>query len=184
MVNVRLFTEMAVAVSLAAVLDLFKIPLPHLLYGGSVSLESLPIFIVAFRRGGKAGLMVGGVYGFVNFIIRPVVVHPLQIGLDYPLAFGLLGGGGGWIGYLITGADNRVSMGARLRVFAGILAGNGLRFLAHFISGMVFFAAYAPKSQPVWLYSMTYNASYIIPQMVIHILLLQFILRILTLKMR
>jgi len=180
-VNVRFFTEIALSVALAAVLGFIKIPLPHLLYGGSVSLEALPLFVVAFRHGGRVGLVAGSVYGLIDFLLKPIIVHPIQVFLDYPLAFGLLGLGGGWLG------GDRSRMGAsdwglRLRGLVGILTGNGLRFLVHFISGMVFFASYAPEGQPIWLYSLTYNASYLIPQIVFHILLLQTILRLITLK--
>ena len=48
--NLRTNTELAVAIALAAVLSLVRIKLPHLLYGGSVSLHALPILAVAIRH--------------------------------------------------------------------------------------------------------------------------------------
>ncbi|WP_279512497.1 energy-coupled thiamine transporter ThiT [Macrococcoides canis] len=31
------------------------------------------------------------------------------------------------------------------------------RYFIHFLSGWVYFGAYAPKGQPAWLYSLLYN---------------------------
>ena len=178
--DVRLCSEGAFAVALAVLLGLFKIPLPHLLYGGTVSLEALPILVVGFRRGGRVGAVAGALYGVVDFLLYPVIVHPLQVGLDYPVAFGLLGGVGGGVGHRSIGHSGQRT---RLWIAAGILCGNSARFLAHFLSGIVFFASYAPEGQPVWLYSLLYNASYIIPQCIIHILLLQIVLRLIFSKL-
>ena len=49
----------------------------------------------------------------------------------------------------------------------GVLLAGSCRFIIHFLSGMIFFADYAPKGQPVWLYSLVYNSSYMIPETVI-----------------
>jgi thiamine transporter len=65
----------------------------------------------------------------------------------------------------------------RIRIACGIVLGNVLRLAAHFISGWVFFAEYAPEGQPVWLYSLSYNATYVIPETIACILLVQFIMR-------
>jgi thiamine transporter len=182
--RVRLYAELALAVALGVVLDLVRIPLPHLLYGGSVSLEGLPILVVAFRRGGAPGAAAGAVYGLMNFMLRPVVVHPAQLVLDYPLAFGLLGWGAGLLGGPTVGWGTGRWWRGRLRIGAGVVLGNGLRLAAHFVSGIVFFAAYAPAGEPVWLYSLLYNASYMLPQAVLQILLAQVLLRILVLRGR
>lgn len=169
--KVRLYAELAVAIALAAVLDLISksLPLPRLPYGGSISLRALPILIIALRHGARAGVTAGGAYGVVDFLIHPVFVHPLQLLLDYPVALGALGcagllweGGAPW---------------SRTRLLLGIVLGCSLRLLAHFVSGVVFFAQFAPEGQPLWLYSLAYNASYLIPETIVLILLMQLILR-------
>lgn len=177
----RILTEIAAAVALATVLGLFKIPLPHLIYGGSVSLETLPVLVVACRRGWRPGALAGAALGTVDFLLKPVVVHPAQVLLDYPVAFGVLGWAAGLLGCVSASTAVDHPSLARLRVLAGILAGNGARLAAHFASGIIFFAAYAPAGQPVWLYSLLYNLSYLVPQVVFHIILLQLVMRILTL---
>jgi len=174
--NIRLWAELSVAIALAAVLDLISksLPVPRLPYGGSVSLRSLPILVVALRHGPRAGMMAGGGYGVVDFFIHPVFVHPLQVILDYPLALGLLGTGG-----LLW--ERAIS---RWRLVGGILLGSSLRLGAHFLSGVVFFGQFAPQGQPIWLYSLLYNVSYMIPETIIAILLMQLLLRRMNIRER
>lgn len=177
--SVHRHAEVALAVALAAVLDLFRVPLPHLLYGGSLSLEGVPLLLVALHRGSRTGMLAGVTYGIVSFMIRPLVVHPVQLLLDYPVAFGLLGAGCGLARDPVMRWNSVPRWQQRLRLAAGVVAGNSLRFLAHWVSGVVFFAEYAPPEQPVWLYSLVYNSSYMLPQTVSHILLSQIIIRML-----
>ena len=166
-----MLAEMAVAVALAAVLSLFKLKLPHLLYGGSISLHALPIFVIAIRHGAARGVLTGVAYSVVNFALGPFFLHPLQALLDYPLAFGALGlagaaprgqGTGGW---------------TRLLLAIGVVLASLTRFGLHFLSGLVYFAHLAPDGTSVWLFSLTYNGSYLAPETVINIVVIQILLR-------
>ena len=49
--------------------------------------------------------------------------------------------------------------------------------MAHFTSGVVFFATYAPEGTPVWIYSALYNAFYLIPEIILSALILPILLR-------
>lgn len=178
--RVQALAEVALAAALAVVLDLFKIPLPHLLYGGSVSLEGLPLVLVALRRGSGTGLAAGALYGIVNLALQPRVVHPLQPVLDYPVAFGLLGVGAGLLGGAGVEWGGRSRRRRWLRAAAGALLGNSMRLVAHFVSGVVFFASFAPAGQPAWLYSLVYNASYMVPQLLLQAALLAPLLQVLA----
>lgn len=173
-VNLRVNAELAVAVALAAVLSLVRIKLPHLLYGGSVSFHSLPILVVAIRHGVGKGALAGVAYGFVNFIISPYPFHPVQVILDYPVAFGALGLAG-LPGSLVE-TDSRGQLG-RWLIGTGVLLANGVRFLCHFTSGCVYFAQFAPKEVQVWRYSLIYNGSYMLPEALIGLFLIQLVLR-------
>ncbi|MBD0355302.1 MAG: energy-coupled thiamine transporter ThiT, partial [Rubrobacteraceae bacterium] len=87
--DTRVLTEAALAIALAFVLGfvvLFKMP-----FGGSVSLEMIPLILLALRQGWKVGIVAGATYGLLDLAIDPYVVHPVQLLLDYPLAFGVLG---------------------------------------------------------------------------------------------
>ena len=171
--------EMAIAVALAAALGLVKLfVMPQ---GGSVSLEMLPILFIAVRRGLVPALTVGVVYGFVQLLLPGAfVVQPLQVALDYPLAFAALG-----LAALVPVPPSparpawhamRRSPGAALPFVAlltgAVALGVAARFVCHFLSGIIFFGSYAPAGQPVWLYSVTYNLLYLVPEAIISAVLL------------
>ena len=48
-----------------------------------------------------------------------------------------------------------------------VLLGTGGRFFFHFLSGLIYFASYAPSWEAPWLYAMTYNLLYLVPEAVI-----------------
>ena len=172
-IPLRHATEIALSLALAVVLGL-GVKLIQLPYGGSINLSPLPLIVVALRHGVKLGCLAGGLYGVLDFILNPFFFHPVQVVIDYPLAFAFLGFAG--LGASRVGEEG---MRLRVRMACGIIVANALRLMAHFISGLVFFASYAPPGKSVWLYSLTYNASYIVPETIIEILLIQFIARIL-----
>ena len=81
----------AMAVALATVISVV-IKLPSLPNGGSMTLFSmLLVTLVGYWYGPVMGITAATAYGILQFITGPYVVHPLQIILDYPLAFGALG---------------------------------------------------------------------------------------------
>ena len=148
--DTRVLTEAAIAVALAFVLGLvviFKMP-----FGGAVSLEMVPLILLSLRQGWKVGIVAGVAYGFLDLAIDPFLVHPLQVLLDYPLAFGALG---------LAGFFRPTVRGAILGTTVAVLA----RFACHFLSGVVFFASYAPEGWNVYLYSAAYNAAYLAPSL-------------------
>lgn len=159
-------TEIALAIALAAVLNLppLRIHLPVNIAGGTVSLTMLPILVIAMRRGVAAGVTAGALFGLVDLAMEPYVVHPVQLLLDYPVAFGLVGLAG------VGAAVYRSTRSPLLRwgaLFGGLLLGVIGRFASHWLSGVVFFGASAPAGQPVWLYSAVYNATYLLPSFAI-----------------
>jgi thiamine transporter len=137
-------------------LRLFMMP-----QGGSVSLEALPIIFVAVRRGVVPGATAGLLYGLLQLALPGAFVYqPFQAALDYPLAFMALGAAGlidvhGWLTLALA-------------VFMAFAAG----FCFHFLSGLIFFASYAPQWENSWMYSATYNLLYLVPEGVLTTLLL------------
>lgn len=173
--KVGLMAEIGVAVALSAVLNfipLFKMP-----YGGSINLEMLPILIVALRWGGIPGLLTGVVYGFVQLAVDPYIVHPLQMLLDYPLAYMMVGLAGF---FPVKYNDSKVTL--YKSVFVGVIVGGLGRFIAHLLTGVIFFANFAPEGQNAWVYSTIYNGLYIIPSIIISYLLIVTILKSLVKK--
>lgn len=170
--SVRQSAEIGMAIALAIVLGALT-RLLQLPYGGSINLSGLPIIAMALRHGVRTGTMTGALFGVVDFVLNPYYFHPIQVVLDYPLAFALLGAGAGLAAEAV--AQNR--RGMRLLVLAALGLAGILRLFVHWVSGMVFFAHFAPAGQPVWLYSLTYNLSYVVPEVVLYMLLSQVILR-------
>ena len=141
-------------VALAGVLHFISgfIPFLEMPQGGRVTLAAMvPVLFVALRRGPRVGILAGIAFGLVVLVLEPFIYHPVQVLLDYPLAFGSLGLAGFFRKFPVI----------------GVAVGIGGRFLCHFVSGLVFFASYAPSGMDPALYSAIYNAWYLIPELII-----------------
>ncbi|OWZ84431.1 energy-coupled thiamine transporter ThiT [Natranaerobius trueperi] len=154
--NVRMIAELGVALALALILNMFK--LFQMPYGGSVSLEMLPIVIMAFRWGIKSGILAGAGYGLLRLATGATAIHWVQYLLDYPVAFASLGLAGIFASW-VNKSDNKVPP-----IVYGILVGTLARFVAHFTSGLVFFGEYAPEGQSEFMYSLIYNTTFLAPE--------------------
>ena len=148
--STMIIAEIVIFVALASALSLIILfALPE---GGSVTAGSMvPILWLAIRRGPKIGLFAGAVYGMVQLVVMPQIYFPTQVLLDYPLAFGCLG---------IAGFFQK-------RPLIGVAVSISGRFVMHFLSGALFFAAYAPAGMSPLVYSALYNVSYLIPELAI-----------------
>jgi thiamine transporter len=152
--DVPVIAELGVAVALAAVLGMLRVfTMPQ---GGSVSLEMLPILFVAVRRGLVPGLACGAVYGALQLVLPGAFMyHPLQVALDYPLA------------YMAVGAAGLVSVRGLKTLAVAVALGGAARLFFHYLSGLLFFATYAPKWESPWLYALTYNLLFLVPEVAI-----------------
>ena len=74
--------------------------------------------------------------------------------IDYPLAFGALG---------LSGFFAGKKHGLLFGYIAGVLG----RYAFAVFSGFIFFGSYAPEGTPALLYSISYNATYILPEAII-----------------
>ena len=148
----------AVAISLAVVcsmIKLFDMPM-----GGSVTLLSmLFIVLIAYWYGPYVGIMTAVAYGLVQFVLEPIFYTIPQMLLDYPLAFGALG---------LAGFFNKKKWGLQIGYIAGVIG----RFVFATISGVVFFAAYAPEGMSPLAYSAGYQASYLVPEAIITLIII------------
>lgn len=148
----------AVAIALAVVcsmIKLFEMPM-----GGSVTLLSmLFIVLIAYWYGPYVGIMTAVAYGLVQFVTEPIFYTIPQMLLDYPLAFGALG---------LAGFFNKKKWGLQIGYIVGVIG----RFVFATISGVVFFASYAPENMSPLVYSATYQASYLIPEAVVTLIII------------
>lgn len=114
--------------------------------GGSITLASmLPIFAYAYIFGPRAGIAAGAAYGLLQLIQDPFILHPVQVLLDYFIAFAALG--------LAGFVPGNFSL--------AILLGGFGRFFSSFLSGVVFFSSYAPEGMNPIIYSLAVNGSVI-----------------------
>ena len=152
--HIRLTTRtiIDIALMLALTIVLHQIRIFHMPQGGSVTLGAMvPLLLLSYRYGPGIGALAGFLYGLVNIIQDPFIVHPVQV--PY-MAMGLAGL---WSGHLYRGT------------VLAFLA----RFLCHVVSGVVFFASYAPEGMNPLAYSLVFNATYLIPEFVICCIILR-----------
>lgn len=157
--------EVAILGALSFILD--KLTVFVMPQGGSITLSMLPIIVMAFRWGLGGGLLTGFMSGLLQLVTDPKIFHWVQALLDYTLAYTLVGVAavtGFWLVRSVAKGRKRNMVAA---IVVGTVIGGLLRFLVHFYGGIVFFGAYAPEGQPVWVYSLVYNASYMVPSIIL-----------------
>lgn len=148
----------ALAIALGTVLSNIKVF--HFPTGGSITLLSmLMIALPGYWFGLGAGIMTGVAYGILQLLIDPYVLYPMQLVVDYILAFGALGLSG-----LLVNAKNGL--------IKGYLAGVVGRYVFAVISGWIFFGAYAWEGWDPLPYSLAYNAIYIFAEAAITVAIL------------
>ncbi len=176
--SVYRLTESAILLSIAAVLSVVKIV--DMPYGGSVTAFSmLPLLVIAYRHGTRWGLFTAFTYSLIqlllgldNFSYATSFLAVVMIALfDYLLAFFALGLGGVFRKNLPQGAA--LSLAA---VVSGIL-----RYLCHVISGCTVWAGLSVPTAEALVYSLSYNATYMIPEIVILVLGAVYVSRLLSL---
>ena len=161
--KLKKITLSAVMIALSAVLSMVKVY--QLPLGGSITLLSmLPVASVAICYGTKTGLMASLLYACV------------QIGLDLGALMGYGMTAATWVGCLLF--DYIIAFGAiglagiwRQKGIVGMCAGVCLtclvRFISHFISGAIVFSVWCPEGWNVYWYSIVYNGSYMLPELLL-----------------
>ena len=155
--NTRALVYGAVAVALSFALSyarLFKLP-----QGGSVTFASLlPLMIYCMMFGTRRGLLVCLVYGTLQALQDPYIIHPMQFLLDYPLAFGLIGVSGIFV-------EKNLFKNKIVGFVLGAVLAVGLRYACHVCSGVFAFADYfywdselMSKYDSAAVYSLAYNS--------------------------
>lgn len=140
------------AISVAISFVLSCIILFKMVNGGSITpVSMLPIIIYAWTFGPVAGVAAGLLYGLLQIVQGAYFLHPLQFIFDYIFPFALLG----FAGFF------------KKNFYIGIVVACSLRFLMHLIAGAVFWGEFAPAGQNPWIYSLIYNGSYMLPEMIL-----------------
>lgn len=185
-----ILVESAVMVSMASILSLIRIiSLP---YGGSVTLCCmLPLVILSYRRGIRWGIGASLVFSVIQMILGMGTISAaflpgedqmvlykaiLMVVLDYFIAYSFVG----FSGIVHKGSPSKC-------LCIGSIIGCTARYIAHFLSGFILWGSYAEwffedqmsNNVSKWIlqhfsgnglaaiYSLIYNGSYMIPEIII-----------------
>ncbi len=135
-------------------------------FGGTITVSMLPIVYYSYRRGMVWGLEAGFVYALLQIMLGWYVPPAgtwwavvLCVLLDYLLAFTVVGL-----------ADAFVKPFGKRRLIGYGVGGVAVclcRFVCSFLSGVILWGSYAHEGMNVWLYSLIYNASYMLPNAIL-----------------
>lgn len=174
--NLQLISEIAIYSALALALDflqggIWKGVFPN---GGSIGISMLPILIISYRRGFGSGLVCGFIVSILQMLGGIYIVAMnwyaalAQVSLDYVITFPLVAFAGLFHKAFQNTDSNKKKV---LFLSLGTFLGGTLKFLAHFISGVVFFTNFNFPGGPV-LYSIVYNGAYMLPNIIINLVIL------------
>ena len=170
--KVRIMVEGAVMLALATALSfiqIYKLP-----WGGSITLLSmLPIVLFSIRRGVAMGLAVSFLFSLIQLfqgIMDGLFGWGLTPGMlvacifiDYIFAFTVLG---------LAGVFRKKGTAGWISGIAIVIA---LRFVMHFLSGVVIWKSFGElwegfSTDSSVLYSILYNGSYMLPELIITVI--------------
>lgn len=151
--KILIITEIGILVGIALVLDVIfgLLSIATFPWGGSVSLAMLPIFIIAYRRGVKSGLIAGLIFAILQMLVSGMFTSSVIAAipdstflgpkwmnlimvylLDYLIPFTLLGLAG-----LFKNALTNLKPFILGMVFASFL-----RYISHGLSGVIIWSGY------------------------------------------
>lgn len=142
----------AICIAMSFVLSYAKLwEMPQ---GGSVTFASLlPLMLYSYIFGVKKGIFAGFIYGILQAVQDPWLIHPAQFLLDYPIAFSFIG---------LAGMFRNLPFAERMPQLSftlGAIVAVCFRFLSHLLSGVFAFEIYAiEEGQNAWIYSLAYNS--------------------------
>ena len=163
MSRTAVLTEAAIMIAMGFVLSL--IPVIELPWGGSVTMVStLPILVFSLRHKTSWGVGVAAVFAFTQLMdgfgnvlyAKTYSAMVLSALLDYILAYTLLG----FAGVIARKFKNRT-----FGIAASVTITGLLRLGCSFLSGVIVWSEWAPEGTPVWLYSITYNSGWLLPDL-------------------
>ena len=165
---------MLVALSFTLMLISKLIPAPWL-QGGNITIASMvPIIAVSLLLGTKWGILSGFVFSLLQLITgfypppaQNFISFFLAVMLDYILAFSCLG-----LAHFFYSVSGKKKWAVGFSGFAVTI----IRYICHILSGLVVWGVYAGDNS-VLVYSVVYNGTYMIPEIIITTVTLSFLSR-------
>ncbi len=168
--------ESAVMVALGTVLSMVAII--NMPFGGSVTAASMvPVMLIAYRYGVGMGSITGLVYALIQLMLgannlsyaTSSAAAVAIIMLDYVLAFTSIGIAGVFKGKLNNQSSEAV-MGATLVCV--------IRYIMHVIAGCTVWAGVSIPSEEGLIYSLSYNAAYMVPEAIVSVAAIWYLTRV------
>ena len=163
--STRVLVESAIMVALSTVLSILK--LVEMPCGGSVTFaQMLPIIVLSYRHGLKAGMGSGLVFAviqqllglkYISYFTTPASIIALIL-LDYILAFVFVG---------LGGIFRRRVKNQALAMTLGALTVCFIRYICHTVSGCTIWAGLSIPDSAALIYSLGYNATYMVPETIV-----------------
>jgi thiamine transporter len=162
--NLKKLAVSSIFIALSTILSEL-IPSISLPFGGSITVLSMvPVCLIGIMFGIKWGICSGLVYGviqmffgFGNFAYATGFIAVLTIALfDYVVAYGVLG---------LSGIFMKLVKNKAVAALLGVILCCFLRFVCHFITGVTVWREIVSTWGAIW-YSITYNASYMLPEII------------------
>lgn len=164
--KVVILCECAIMAALATVLSMIKfLDLP---YGGSVTAFSIvPLVVISYRHGIKWGLVTGFAFSLIQLLLdsstlsyaTSIAAAIAIIMLDYILAYTFVG---------VSGIFRNLIKNPIAAAVTGTIMVCVIRYIFHVISGCTVWAGVSIPSSDGLLYSISYNATYMLPETIIN----------------
>lgn len=169
--TVRTLCEIGIFAALGFIIDelqglFFGSVFPN---GGSIGFAMIAVLIIAYRRGLFPALLTGLVMGLFDIATKAYVIHPMQVLLDYILPYVLVG----FAGLFKPLFDKSNNKGEKiLWLLVGTTVGGLLKFVSHYLAGVVFWAdpewfAWGLNSMSPYLYCFIYNIAFVGPSIIL-----------------
>lgn len=143
-----------------------------------IALGILPIVVYSLRRGLKMGLIIGLLYGILPILIGTAyVLTPVQAILEYPIANFVLGFSGLFSGHFLNQLRSKNTTGALQSLTVAILLAVFLKYLAHFLAGIIFWSKYVQWGLSPVVYSAVINGGSMIINIIIATIVLSIMLK-------
>lgn len=147
--NTKSITYAAICIAMSFALSYIRfLRLPQ---GGSITFASiLPLLVYSYMFGIRKGVLAGLIYGLLQAIQDPWILHPVQFLLDYPVAFAMIG---------LAGLFKNLPIikGLLPKFILGALLSSILRYACHVVTGIIVFGTYAAEGFNAVQWGFLYN---------------------------
>lgn len=153
--GIKIWLEGAIAASFSMALSLIPLDVG---VGFSISIGMIPVVVYSFRRGFFPGIASGFIWGLLHILLGKAYILTVSQGLiEYLLAFACAG----FAGLYASKIQELIKDGKTpwLQLLLGVVVGTGVRYIWHFIAGVIFWGEFATWGLSPVMYSLVINGT-------------------------